>query len=63
MLIDSCNQTDSTKPSLKDIRKRFANFISKTYDQFCPRHTARQMADWAECRPNISQYLKNGGDI
>ena len=63
MLIDSCDQTDSTKSSLINIRKRFANFISKTYDQFCPRQTARQMTAWAGCRPNISKYLKKTEEI
>lgn len=40
------------------LRRRFATYLQNTFDSFCPNQTARQLDAWAQCRPNISDYLK-----
>ncbi len=43
----------------KAMRKTFAQFAQKAYDNFCPNHTARQLNAWAENKPNFGRYLQN----
>ena len=60
-LVYACNATDETDASdvtpRIELRRRFAAYLQQTYDQFCPRETARQMDAWAQCRPNVGHYL------
>jgi len=61
-LIDACNATDETQRV--KLRQRFAAYLQQTYEQFCPRETARQMDAWAQCRPNVGHYLsENKGEL
>lgn len=57
-LINHCDQTESAVRQRQKLRQRFAGYVHQTYDQFCPRETARQLDAWAKCRPNNSKYLK-----
>jgi len=57
-LVDACSTPDETRHvELHKLRRRFATYLQQTYDQFCPRETARQMDAWAQCRPNVGRYL------
>jgi CRISPR system Cascade subunit CasA len=46
------------------MRRRFAAYAWGVYDQFCPQETARQLAAWANHRPNFSKnkYLHRKED-
>lgn len=57
-LIDNCTQTEAAIAERYRLRKRFAGYVQQTYDQFCPRDTARQLTLWAKNRPNFSKYLQ-----
>jgi CRISPR system Cascade subunit CasA len=57
-LIDSCGNDHGSADRRYRLRQKFSNHIYKIYDHFCPRDTARQMEKWAQCRPNLSTYLK-----
>ncbi len=57
-LIDSCGNGPGSADRRYLLRQMFSNHIYKIYDHFCPRDTARQMEKWAQCRPNLSTYLK-----
>lgn len=57
-LVDNCDQTDSATTQRQALRRRFSDYVQQSYDQFCPRETARQLDAWAKCRPNNSKYLK-----
>jgi len=57
-LVDNCDQTEDAAGQRQHLRRRFAGYVQQSYDQFCPRETARQLDAWAKCRPNNSKYLK-----
>lgn len=57
-LIDNCDQHDQSRIERRNLRRRFAGYVLKVYDQFCPKETARQLDAWAKCLPNNSKYLK-----
>ncbi len=57
-LVYRCDPREEDTRTLQPIRNRFAGYVQQTYDQFCPRETARQLDAWAKCRPNNSKYLK-----
>lgn len=55
-LVDGCEDT-----SVRDVlRKRFTAYLYQAYNRFCPQTTARQIAIWAQCRPNVGKYLSQG---
>jgi len=54
-LINACDDYDKTK----ELRLTFADIARKSYDNQCPKDTARQLDAWAKNRPNLSKYLKN----
>jgi CRISPR system Cascade subunit CasA len=54
-LVFSCGDNEK----IKTLRKTFAKFASKSYDDQCPKDTARQLDAWAKNHPNLSKYLKN----
>jgi len=54
-LIDACDDSEKTKT----LRKTFAKFASKSYDDQCPKDTARQLDAWAKNHPNLRKYLKD----
>ena len=54
-LLNACE--DSEKTNI--LRKTFAKFAHKAYDDQCPKDTARQLDAWAKNQPNLSKYLKN----
>jgi CRISPR system Cascade subunit CasA len=39
------------------LRKVFSGFVYQTFDQYCPKETARQLDAWAQSCPNLSKYL------
>jgi CRISPR system Cascade subunit CasA len=57
-LVDSCVQTESAIGNRGHLRMKFARYVDQTYDQFCPKGSARQLDAWAKCRPNTRPYLK-----
>lgn len=57
-LVERCNNTGVANLQRRALRKRFAGYIHQSFDQFCPKETARQLDAWAKCRPNTSLYLK-----
>ncbi len=54
-LLDVCDDSEKTKT----LRKTFAKFASKSYDDQCPKDTARQLDAWAKNHPNLRKYLKD----
>jgi CRISPR system Cascade subunit CasA len=44
------------------LRKVFAGFLYKAYDTYCSQETARQLDAWAQSRPNLGKYLKQGNE-
>lgn len=52
-LIDTCSDASSKNT----LRRRFASYVYRTFDDNCPNDTARQMLAWAKSRPNLSKYL------
>jgi len=54
-LLNVCEDSDKTNI----LRKTFAKFAHKAYDDQCPKDTARQLDAWAKNQPNLSKYLKN----
>jgi CRISPR system Cascade subunit CasA len=57
-LINACDDSPDAVAVRYSLRNKFATYIFKAYDHFCPYDTARQMEAWAKCRPNLSTYLK-----
>ena len=62
-LIDACESSDEALDARQKLRFRFSSYAHLSYDQFCPKETARQIDTWARCRPNFSQYLKQEGKV
>lgn len=59
-LLDSCAADAEAIAARKALRRRFAGYVSRAYEQFCPRDTARQIDAWAKARPNLSKFLFEG---
>jgi len=57
-LINACDDSPQAIEERFNLRRRFASYALRIYDQYCPNYTARQMDAWAKCRPNLSNYLK-----
>ncbi len=57
-LVNACDQNEEDTRKREQLRRRFAGYVLQTYDQYCPKDTARQLDAWAKCKPNISKYLK-----
>lgn len=53
-LIDFSGEPAAMKP----LRYQFTHYLFNAYDSHCPNQTARQLAAWVKCRPNVSDYLK-----
>lgn len=53
-LIDCCS-SDSKGTQL--YRQTFGRYVHKSYNQFCPNETARQLDAWAKNQPNIKKHL------
>lgn len=57
-LFDYCDDTNEENRTMRQqLRQRFASYVHRLYDQFCPKETARQLEAWAECGPSTSKYL------
>jgi CRISPR system Cascade subunit CasA len=54
-LVNICDDFNQSKA----LRKTFAGFVNRAYDQFCAKDTARQLDAWAKNRPNLGKYLKD----
>lgn len=54
-LVYACDDPDS----VRSLRRAFAAIVSKVYDTYCPKDTARQLDEWAKNRPNLGKYLHN----
>lgn len=54
-LVHACGDEDAA--SRLRLRKRFAAHAQRTYDDFCPKDSARQLDAWARRKPNLSKYL------
>ncbi|MDM8545410.1 type I-E CRISPR-associated protein Cse1/CasA [Candidatus Venteria ishoeyi] len=54
-LLYACEDSEQTKR----LRKTFAAFASKAYNDYCPKETARQLEAWAKNHPNLSKYMKD----
>lgn len=54
-LLDACDNPELTRA----MRPKFAQFVHKAYDSYCPNDTARQLDAWAKNRPNLAKYLYN----
>lgn len=52
-LVDECDDLES----MKDVRKKIARLLVDTFDEACPRETARQLRAWVCARPKYSKYL------
>jgi CRISPR system Cascade subunit CasA len=52
-LVDACGNGTQ-----RELRPVFADFARETYNDACPRDTARQLEAWAANRPNAAKYLK-----
>ncbi|MDQ7007679.1 MAG: type I-E CRISPR-associated protein Cse1/CasA [Acidobacteriota bacterium] len=59
-LVDACDPEDASANPCRELRKVFATLVNHTYSDFCPRGTARQLIAWAQCRPNLIEYLSQG---
>lgn len=57
-LVDQCDQSEAQSKQRHKLRMRFAGYVHQAYDHVCPQDTARQLDAWANCRPNLSKYLK-----
>jgi CRISPR system Cascade subunit CasA len=57
-LLDSCNPDEQGLLQRHGLRKAFAGYVQRAYDQFCPKESARQLDAWAKYRPNNSKYLQ-----
>lgn len=57
-LLDSCDQDPASVAARQQLRRRFADHALAAYNRHCPSDTARQLAAWAKCRPNLSKYLQ-----
>lgn len=57
-LLDSCTPDEQGQLIRQALRKTFAGYIQKAYDQHCPKASARQLEAWAKNRPNNSKYLQ-----
>ena len=57
-LVDHCDSDEVSVAMRHQLRKKFAGYLHRAYDQFCPKETARQLDAWAKCRPNTHNYLK-----
>ncbi len=56
-LIDHCPQGEENQKERQNIRRRFAAHTLQTYDQFCPKESARQLDAWVKCQPSLYKYL------
>lgn len=56
-LIDNCMQTDAAIQRREQLRRQFVRNAQHSYDQFCPKETARQLGCWAKNRPHYGKYL------
>jgi CRISPR system Cascade subunit CasA len=54
-LVNACADGNQAKA----MRKTFAQFAQKSYDSFCPNHSARQLTAWAGNLPKLGSYLKD----
>lgn len=58
-LVESCYvHDDQANDKRFTLRRRFAEYVQRSYNQYCPQKTARQLDAWAKCRPNLAKYLK-----
>lgn len=57
-LVEHCDNGAENRAQRSKLRKHFASYVQQAYNHFCPNTTARQMDAWADCRPNLSKYLK-----
>jgi len=48
-LIEACASSDK----VLRMRKLFVGFGMQTFDLHCPNESAKQMVQWANCRPNL----------
>ncbi len=58
-LINACDNTPEAASARHKLRKTFAGYAWKVFDQMCPNESARQMDAWAQTRPNFFKYLKS----
>ncbi len=54
-LLEACEDKEQTQA----LRKTFARFAQKAYNDTCPKDTARQLDAWAKNLPNLGKYLKD----
>ena len=59
-LVDACEPDETAAAERLRLRETFATLIHRSYDDVCPRDTARQLEAWAQYRPNLSDYLNQG---
>lgn len=53
-LLEHCDDPDECQK----IRHQFAGYITRVFNQTCPRQTALQMQIWAKNKPFLGKYLK-----
>jgi len=53
-LIVACEASDE----VLTIRKVFVGFGLQSYDLYCPNESAKQMVQWANCRPNLWKQME-----
>ncbi|WP_238925770.1 type I-E CRISPR-associated protein Cse1/CasA [Vibrio metschnikovii] len=56
-LLDACNDDIDAKIERQRLRKIFAGYALRVFDQVCPNDSNRQLDAWAQSRPNYHQYL------
>lgn len=56
-LVDSCQVTEKSAAERHQVRKVIAGYVFQSYDNFCPKETARQLDAWAKNRPRLGKYL------
>jgi len=56
-LVFNSDQDDEAHGNRIELRRRFASYIWRAYDQVCPKESARQLDAWAHFRPNCGKYL------
>ena len=59
-LVDACDPGPDAAEIRNGLRKTFSALINRSYDDACPRDTARQLEAWAQYRPNLNDYLTQG---
>lgn len=57
-LLDACNDDIDAKIERQRLRKVFASYALRVFDQVCPNDSTRQLDAWAQSRPNYYQYIK-----